>query len=72
MRKPTKAEIEKQKVHRALDKEKKVEPIPDPVETPRETHEETQEERRKRWDNVWGANFSDNDCLILEGARPDP
>ena len=66
MRKPTKAEIEKQKVHRALDKEKKVEPIPDPVETPRETHEETQEERRKRWDNVWGANFSDNDCLILD------
>ena len=48
MKKPTTAEIEKQKVHRALDRQEKVEPISDTIEAPTEAHDETAEERRKQ------------------------
>ena len=68
MKKPTTAEIEKQKVHRALDRQEKVEPISDTIEAPTEAHDETAEERRKRWDKTWGEATTDADCRKLDNT----
>jgi hypothetical protein len=66
MKKPTKAEIEKQKVHRALEGKPQVAPISVPEEKPAEAHKETDAERRERWNNTWGDSFSDADCRKMD------
>ena len=79
MKKPTKAEIERQRVHRALDAKGEVEPIPDPVEKAQKPHKETDSERRERWNHEWGESVPDTDCkkldqtydMIAEEYRPN-
>lgn len=79
MKKPTAAEIERQKVHRAVNSREKVEPIPTPVESAPKVHKETDEERRTRWDHEWGEAVPDADCkkldqtydMIAEEYRPN-
>lgn len=65
MKKPTTAEIEKQKVKRATANKKKEDPIPTPVEEPAE-HTETDSERRERWNNTWGETFDDQSCRRMD------
>ena len=66
MKKPTKAEIEKQKVHRALEGKPQVAPISIQEEKPAEARKETDDERRQRWNNTWGDSFSDADCRKMD------
>lgn len=65
MKKPTAAEIEKQKVHRATANKKKEDPIPTPKEEVVE-HTETDAERRERWNNTWGPSFNDESCRRMD------
>lgn len=65
MKKPTTAEIEKQKVNRAASTKKKVDPIPTPVQEIVE-HVETDAERRERWDQTWGDSFDDASCKKMD------
>lgn len=65
MKKPTTAEIEKQKVQRAEATKKKEKPILPPEEKPEE-HTETDAERRERWDTIWGDSFNDQSCRKMD------
>lgn len=79
MKKPTPAEIEKQKVHRSLEGKQKVAPIPTLAEEAPIQHKETDAERRERWNHEWGETVSDTDCkkldqtydMIAEEYRPN-
>ena len=79
VKKPTAAEIEKQKVNRALASKEKVDPIPTPVKKAPQTHKETDAERRERWNHEWGESVPDTDCkkldqtydMIAEEYRPN-
>ena len=79
MKKPTASEIDKQKVHRALEAKPKTEPIPAKKETAPKVHKETESERRERWDHEWGESVPDTDCkkldqtydMIAEEYRPN-
>lgn len=79
MKKPTPAEIEKQKVHRSLEGKPKVAPIPTPTEETQTQHKETDDERRERWNHEWGETVPDTDCkkldqtydMIAEEYRPN-
>ena len=79
MKKPTPAEIEKQKVHRSLEGKKKVAPIPTLAEEAPIQHKETDAERRERWNHEWGETVPDTDCkkldqtydMIAEEYRPN-
>ncbi len=66
MRKPTQAQIEKQKVHRAVEARGEITPIPDPPKKVPTQHKETDEERRERWNDMWGENTDDADCKRLD------
>lgn len=79
MRKPTTAEIDKQKVRRASEAKPKSDPIPNKVESAPKPHKETDSERRERWDREWGESVPDTDCkkldqtydMIAEEYRPN-
>ena len=66
MRKPTAAEIEKQKVERALEERGEITPIDVPEAPKEEPHTETDEERRKRWGKTWGKNLSDEEYETID------
>lgn len=79
MKKPSNAEIDKQKVRRASEAKPKVAPIPTKVESAPKSHKETDSERRERWNHEWGESVPDADCkkldqtydMIAEEYRPN-
>lgn len=79
MKKPTNAEIDKQKVRRASEAKPKVAPIPTKEESAPKSHKETDSERRERWNHEWGESVPDTDCkkldqtydMIAEEYRPN-
>lgn len=79
MRKPTNAEIDKQKVRRASEAKPKTAPIPEKEESAPKPHKETDSERRERWNHEWGETVPDADCkkldqtydMIAEEYRPN-
>lgn len=79
MKKPTPAEIDKQKTHRAIEAKGKKEPLLIKESEAQQPHKETETERRDRWDREWGEAVPDTDCkkldqtydMIAEEYRPN-